>query len=303
MLSQLNYNQLWTVNLGQSLQNIPCYYQYLQREVYFQDYLDLFGYPNDGNPTFERLIIEGKQTVFIQGLCEDPNSEFTMKDQNGEIRLIVNYDFPFDKAELCKGREIKYILIGEAAHSVSDTYFYNINHTKDTLYFSQPVKALGMASSEKNKIQKKTNELFSLAQNGVLLLDLLPYKANYSLIVNEGGERNSLRKVICNSGAINFFWDNPTSPYSAVNRLNEINDFLSNKWDLSFMAPCELSVFLINLNPLNISTNGLHQESFRSIAPNIKRCTKGRNYLKITINSSNQGPSASLIRNSFGLNS
>ena len=56
MLTQANYNDLWTNVLGLPLQDLPIYYIYLQREVYFQDYLDLFCCPNNERPSFERII-------------------------------------------------------------------------------------------------------------------------------------------------------------------------------------------------------------------------------------------------------
>jgi hypothetical protein len=301
MLTQIIYNDLWTINLGQPLLEIPCYYQYLQREVYFQDYLDLFCCPKNGKPTYERIVVQGRQTVSIQSLQADPHGVYTFNDSSGNLRLIVDYDFPYDNKELCKGRKIRYILIGEAAHAESTTYFYNVIHTKHTPYFSQPVNALGVVSKQVNKVLKKQEELFSLAQNGVLLIDLLPFNANYSQFVYLGGSKSSIRKALCNNGTINFFWDNSKNLYSILNRLNRIAGCLNNNWDLSLMAPSDLSVFLINLKPLNIVPNGLHPINFKSIGQNVLRCIKGRDYLKITINSSNQGPSACLIRNSFGL--
>lgn len=220
MLSQLNYNQLWTVNLGQSLQNIPCYYQYLQREVYFQDYLDLFGYPNDGNPTFERLIIEGKQTVFIQGLCEDPNSEFTMKDQNGEIRLIVNYDFPFDKAELCKGREIKYILIGEAAPP-SGSYIY-----KDAKgsYITAALSAVDLNTNNLNR----TKRFIEFANNGFLLIDFYPFAINFDKL-----------PIVPNNETLGFFMNLMSTKINALSELNP-------DWDFCFIGPKRTSLMILN---------------------------------------------------------
>ena len=111
MLTQANYNDLWTNVLGLPLQDLPIYYIYLQREVYFQDYLDLFCCPNNERPSFERIILDGRHTVAISDLQPDPNGEYTIIDAQGHVRLIVQYDFPFERNELCKGRNIKYILI------------------------------------------------------------------------------------------------------------------------------------------------------------------------------------------------
>ena len=141
----------------------------------------------------------------------------------------------------------------------------------------------------------------SLAKNGVLLIDLLPYNTNYSQVVSAGTWKSSLRQILCNNGIIQSFWDDFTNLYSVLNRLTPIARYLYNDWDLSLMAPCDLSLYLINLNPLVITPYGLHPINFKSLGPNNLRCIKGRDYLKITINSSNQGPSACLIKNSFGL--
>jgi hypothetical protein len=293
MLTQVNYNNLWTVNLGLPIQTIPCYYQYLQREVYFQDYLDLFCCPENGEPTNERLVIQGHQTVSVQGLQADPSGEFTVIDSKGDVRLIVEYDFPFDEKKICKGREIKYILIGEAAHSISPTYFYNISHIQHTHYFSQPLRAFGQVNGN------KTIELLSLADAGILLIDLLPYNINYSQVIPGN---ITLRRSLCDNGNIQTFWDNVLNPYSVSNRLTLLVNCLDNDWDLSLMAPCELSLCLLNLGPIVNAPNGLHTLNFRTLdANNALRCIRGRDYLKITINSANQGPSASLIRRSFGL--
>ena len=48
MLTRRDYEDLWVnpapAGFGMPLHLIPNYYQYLQREVYFQDYLDIIGF-------------------------------------------------------------------------------------------------------------------------------------------------------------------------------------------------------------------------------------------------------------------
>ena len=172
MLTQANYNDLWTNVLGLPLQDLPIYYIYLQREVYFQDYLDLFCCPNNERPSFERIILDGRHTVAISDLQPDPNGEYTIIDAQGHVRLIVQYDFPFERNELCKGRNIKYILIGEAAPP-SGGYIY-----KDAKgsYITAPLSALGLSPTR----MSRTERLLEFANNGFLLLDLFPFAIDFN---------------------------------------------------------------------------------------------------------------------------
>ncbi len=292
MLNLTDYYNLWKKNLGMPLHLIPCYYQYLQREVYFIDYRDLFCCPSNGNPTFDRIKIKNKFCVYIPNLIADPNGTHTIIDKSGKVYLVVDYDYPFNRNELLKTRKIKYILIGEGAHPSSNTYFYNVLHSKYTPYFGQPIRALGVVSG--NKI----DELLSLANSGVMFLDLLPFSYNYSETMSQ---KTSLRTAFCTKCLISLFWNDSKNNYSIYNRLLGMAACFSVNWDLSLMAPCQLSEHLIKLGPINNLPSGLHTMNFQHQNPNNLRCSMGKKYLKITINSSNQGPSACLIRLSFGL--
>jgi hypothetical protein len=221
MLNQFEYNDLWTINLGLPLHNIPCYYQYLQREVYFQDYLDLFCCPTNGNPTYERINVNDHQTVSIQGLQADPNNAYTLIDGKGVVRLIVDYDFPFDRKELCKGRRIQCILIGEAAPSASipdvnkkhddsaNSYFYNTRHILSTPYFTAPVKAFGIVGGN------KTEKLLSLAREGFILLDLFPFSDTYNSETRKKINYTPFWDLLC-SNICNYFQMNILSNGSYI---------------------------------------------------------------------------------------
>lgn len=220
MLIQANYNDLWTINLGQPLIEIPCYYQYLQREVYFQDYLDLFCCRENGVPTFERIVVQGHQTVSIQGLQADPNGEFTVIDSKGVVRLIVEYDFPFNKKEFCKGRKIKYILIGEAAPP-SGGYIY-----KDAKgsYITAPLFAVGLNPAR----MSKTERLLEFANNGFLLFDFFPFAINFAV-----------PGIVLNNVILAFFINLMAIKINALNCLNA-------DWDFCLVGPKRTSLSILN---------------------------------------------------------
>jgi len=220
MLTQANYNDLWTNVLGLPLHNIPCYYQYLQREVYFQDYLDLFCCPENGKPTYERIVVHGHQTVSIQGLQVDPNGEYTIIDAQGHVRLIVQYDFPFERNELCKGRNIKYILIGEAAPP-SGGYIY-----KDAKgsYITAPLSAVGLSPAR----MSRTERLLEFANNGFLLLDFFPFAINFNttrIVWN-----NNILEVLINLFSVK------------IKKLACLN----TEWDFCLVGPKRTSLSILN---------------------------------------------------------
>ena len=220
MLTQINYNDLWTINLGLPLHNIPCYYQYLQREVYFQDYLDLFCCPTNGNPTYERIVVHGHQTVFIQNLQADPNNAYTVIDGKGVVRLIVDYDFPFDRKELCKGRSIKYILIGEAAPP-SGSYIYK--DAKGSYIFA-PLSAVGLNPTR----MSRTERLLEFANNGFLLLDFFPFAINFAP-----------PGIVLNNVILGFFINLLNIKINALNCLNP-------DWDFCLVGPKRTSLAILN---------------------------------------------------------
>jgi hypothetical protein len=300
MLTQVNYNNLWTVNLGLPIQTIPCYYQYLQREVYFQDYLDLFCCPENGEPTNERLVIKGYQTVSVQGLNADPNGEFTVIDSKGVVRLIVEYDFPFDRKELCKGRKIKYILIGEAAPP-SGSYIY-----KDAKgsYITAPLCATTNINLRKlNTFQK----LLELSNQGFLLLDFFPFSINFEIL-----------NINLNNAIIAHFTN------ELISRINKLN-CLAKDWDYCFVGPYNrTSIPIINwLNsyaggffmglpiahvndlipsPDFVANNGsVHVNHTNNPLPAIWNVNHLSKRAKNTVLVGNTGPNCQLIKRVFNL--
>jgi len=217
MLTQPDYQNLWTGALAQPLFNLPCYYQYLQREVYFQDYLDLFG--TVAGPTFPRFALAGPAVgqdapllpvgqdapllpvgqdapllpihpneYFVAlpvhiGLPPDPAGIFTVI-VNGIVYLKVEYNFPF-YGFLNQGRTIQRVLIGEAAPAPGATRVNAIGQQLDNTYFYNilhigptPYFSQPLAAFGIPRTNK-TDELVALANHGFILPDLLPFAVTY----------------------------------------------------------------------------------------------------------------------------
>jgi hypothetical protein len=248
MLTRRDYEDLW-VNpapggFGMPLHIIPNYYQYLQREVYFQDYLDLFGCKSI--ETFPRTDDNYIDPGFV--ILHDPT--YT-KIINGKVYLKVDYDFPYKK-ELCKNRCIKYIMIGEAAPSKSGTYFYDINQINTTSWLSAPLKAFFNAGMTTVPYMKPTNSiekrdlLLELAKQGYLLIDLFPFAVNYNNIrerLNQEFEGISISET--------FYKYLKSYIESNINELKYLNTEIT----IAFSGPTKTHHFLaykISLNPLLI---------------------------------------------------
>ena len=211
MLDQTQYNNLWTNTFGLPIQQIPCYYQYLQREVYFQDYLDLFGCPNSGNPTFVR----DKHMSVYPGFRILHNPAYTIQ-QGNQVRLIVDYDFPY-AGQLCKNREIKYILVGEASPNNSLNYFYALTQLGSTPWLREPAKAFNLNYSKPVHSDDKAKILIDLANHGFILLDLYPFGTDLSKI------RNKMNYLHCWNGLIS--------------QINLLNALLGNNFYIAFSGP------------------------------------------------------------------
>ena len=167
MLKEDVYKDLWVnpapAGFGMPLHLIPNYYQYLQREVYFQDYLDLFGCkPHE---TFPRTPDNYIDPGFV--ILHDPT--YT-KIINGKVYLKVDYDFPY-KEELCKNRRIKYVMIGEAAPNTGNYIYKDAKGS----YITAPLSAKGINTNRLNK----TDRLIHFANEGFLLLDLFEFAIDF----------------------------------------------------------------------------------------------------------------------------
>lgn len=194
ILTETDYNNMWTGDFGMPIHTIPCYYQCLQREVYQQDYLDLF----EGRATFIRVTSGDQHGVPIElfedkGILVDRCSPY-VEIIKGKECLLVDYKYPYSKIELEKERCIQYVLIGEAAPPPTkvplkkNTYFYNKEHLGSTDYFKAPCSAFGITRLSKQ------NKLTELANKGVILYDLFPFAIDY----------NDIRGAIINLSLIRF---------------------------------------------------------------------------------------------------
>jgi hypothetical protein len=221
-LSNKEYKNLWTAapnGFGKKIGDLPCYHEYLQREIYKQDYLDLFIY----QPTFERTLLDNKYYVKITDCkmlidLDIPDCvEFVLK-HNNEKYLLVDYKYPWTKSELTeKKRCIKYAMIGEVAPSNMSYFFYYVLQLQNikTLnkntngeivkdykgYVTAPFIAFFGGDAESCNNNDKKEILIKFANKGVVLLDIFPFaftydpKIRYSLN-NNGKTKNYFKKLI-----------------------------------------------------------------------------------------------------------
>jgi len=322
ILSHAEYLNHWTApapnGFGQTICP-PCYHEYLQREIYFNDYLDLFR----NEKTFEREDFEGYEDKFyvkitncpILGVLDIPKHELYTINIDGIEYLLVDYDYPWTDEELDEKRYIKYILIGEAAPQQNvisinecggdnnNTYFYNITHVgtivmKNGREYRNPTPWLNAPRLNwncppfQNCPNDKAKTLLCLATKGVLLIDLFPFAISYT----------KLRGVLNINGVTNFYWYEPINFYSLSNRINDIDYLLSNNWDLSLITPCVISGYIINpangFNPLEVMPIGLHPAQFRTLHPDPSRCPLGGHFRKVAVSSAG-APTQNLINISF----
>ena len=215
ILSHADYNFRWTspapVGFNQTICP-PCYHEYIQREVYKQDYLDLF----INIKTFERNLIDARYYVKVTGcpilgVLGIPSHDLYTIMLDGALYLLLDYDYPWtgtwtdkeSKKKLC----IKYVMIGEASpqptpkivgYGVEDknnSFYYNILHIKGTGYFAEPLKAFGIIRQIKNKVHKKA-ALIDLADKSNILLDIFPFAIDYEPI----------RDYLNNTGVTEFYF-------------------------------------------------------------------------------------------------
>ncbi len=126
---------------------MPPYADYLSRENFLEDYLDIF---------------RGRDTRAARGLA-------------GPHPFHAQLSNPVFVAP-----KIAYLLIGEAANSLSPTFFYNPDHSNHTNWLGAPLEAFGLGIAYPNTPKEKIDALFALAMKGFLLLDLYPFAIDYS---------------------------------------------------------------------------------------------------------------------------
>lgn len=233
---------------------MPSYYEYLQRVVYFQDYLDLF--IGNKTETFSRIKIDGKETVIIPDLKQDLSVErLTRVDSKGVVRLVVDHDFPYSKLLGVK-RKVQYLLIGEAApggnNNISKVdsqqivvapegvkkYIYK---DANSAYMTAPLRASGI---DPDKL-KSFKRLEKFAEKGFLLLDLIPFAIDFNKYADLRLQISSNQKLMsCFIEALE----------ERVSRLAK-DRFLSPEWDFCFVGPETTSVGIMEF--IEKEKNGL----------------------------------------------
>ena len=260
-------------------EQMPSYDQFRISERMLEDYLDIFRGFNSREGDMEMPY---------------PHPFF---DENGN---------PLLKEKPC----VKYILVGEArpkpnvpiynkctptAGDENNGYFYDIRHINSRQPWLSAPRINWRCPLFRPCPDNKIETLLCLASKGVLLLDLFPYAISYS---------TRLRRALNNGAITRSFWDNPTNPYNLKDRIQRIGKLLCNDWDLTMVAPCVISEYIVN--PINlfptliIAPIGLHPTTFRLILHDNKRCTSsncGNKWKKIAV--AQQAPSARLIGLSF----
>ena len=203
MLSYNQFQQLWSNpapnGFGLPLASLPAdaYPEYCIREIYRQDYLDLFS----GVATFTRVNIGGAYYVSITGSTTlsglgIPFDSLYSLNLGGIHYLRVDYDYPWSAADLAKQRVLRYIMIGEAPPqrkpvgspypfglSSSNTYFYHILHTGTTAWLTSPIAAFTPSPTGIPSLPvraTKHEKLLYLADNGYYLHDLFPFAIPYA---------------------------------------------------------------------------------------------------------------------------
>ena len=153
-MTPAQYGLLWGLFPSISgMPGMPPYADYLSRENFLEDYLDIF---------------RGRDTRATRGLP-------------GPHPFHAQLSNPLFVAP-----KITYIMIGEAAHSSSATFFYNPTHLKSTNWLRSPLEAFGWGKPYPKTPLGKIESLFALAMNGFLLLDLYPFALAYSSKMRAG---------------------------------------------------------------------------------------------------------------------
>lgn len=211
ILTYEQYKTSW-INDFKPKGTLPCYHEYLQREIYKQDYLDLFIYKR----TFERVRIDGfvENYVKITGckILEDLNIPdlICFFYGNNDKYIKVDYEYPWVDTDFNRNEKrcIKYVMIGEAAPSNMAYYFYYILQMQDekTLnkdeetgeiikdyagYVTAPYSAFFAEDTVSCNHKEKKEILLDFADVGVMLLDIFPFAFKYEskirYFLNENG--------------------------------------------------------------------------------------------------------------------
>ena len=226
MLTYYQFQQLWSnpapIGFGLPLTSLSAdaYPEYCIREIYRQDYLDLFS----GKATFSRISMGGafyvaiSSNAILRTLGIPADSTYT-KQMGADYYLQVDYDYPWTAAELAINRVMRYIMIGEAPPQRKpasspyafglpsrNTYFYNILNTGSTTWLSSPLSAftpspIGIPSLTTRS--SKHDKLLYLANHGYYLHDLFPFAIPYT----------GLRTPLISGGTAQHIFEHSVLPY------------------------------------------------------------------------------------------
>lgn len=260
MLNLEQFQNLWINSapngFGRALAEMPSYHEYVKREIYKQDYLDLFL----NGATFERVVMNNGHFVQITGnlILADlniPNDVQHVTNVNGNQFLRVDYDYPWDDVQLKVKRYIKYVLVAEAPPAQILNYFYNAgNYAINGGYVTAPYTAICANVFP----ERKKELLLNFAENGVLLIDLFPFALEYTTEFREG-----LVAPIApqNISVTQFFWNDPNCAYNLALRIRAINNLLDPNPRACLILPPTISHYIagniINLPPANAVHLGL----------------------------------------------
>lgn len=253
ILTYEQYKTSW-INDFKPKGTLPCYHEYLQREIYKQDYLDLFIYKR----TFERVRIDGfvENYVKITGckILEDLNIPdlICFFYGNNDKYIKVDYEYPWVDTDFNRNEKrcIKYVMIGEAAPANMAYYFYYIlnlqkektlnvhKKTKEIIkdykgYVSAPFLAFFGGDAKSCNNMDKKDILLKFANKGVILLDIFHFAIDYDTI------RDHLNKT----GVTKFYFK------ELMHEINLFNIKHKCKEDVKgvFIAPPKISHYLAKL--------------------------------------------------------
>lgn len=277
MYSKPTYSDLWNRTFVKIKGlKIPDYCDFLDREHMLEDYLDIF-----------------------RGL--NTRDARTIKPCQGWY-----YDHPFfDNSgnPLVNRTKIKYFLIAEACPQNGANYFYDLRELKKQGYLCSAFKAsyYGIGPSTTwtplKSSHDKATRLLDLAKRGVVLLDIFPFAINYGLPKGENSLRNKLTTIY--SSITDSFWNDMGNPYCLQKRINRLSALLNPEWDLCVIAPPLLSLYILNNLPnLVVFPGGNHPMFFKDKATPSNR-SKGSDYKKFAVNTSNINPDYKLITSAF----
>jgi len=137
---------------------IDLYLEYVERECYYEDYLDLY-----------RGALPALVSINYRNAINEIN--IAQLGVPGHPLLQVN-PYPWTLIQITANpRQIRYVLVAESAREKNKgTFYYDTTQLIYTPYFNEPCKLFDI-----NPLLNKSDKLIELADNGVLLIDAFPY--------------------------------------------------------------------------------------------------------------------------------